>query len=163
MPRCLLFGVLKKHWVHVSYFQKYISSNFKIQFTKNAKSVTTVVFPLYSSIGIFIGTDPSATWVKKEFVSLPVSVPVCVSLYLSIYFSLSLSLSLPLFLSSLSRFKMKNCLVHHPTNHKPGKHGNPCINISKIMIHTLIDLFQATHQKLAASDWLGCRPTFFSS
>ena len=39
----------KKHWSHVSYFQKYRLSNFKIQFTKNIESVTTVVFALYSS------------------------------------------------------------------------------------------------------------------
>ena len=50
MLRCLLFGVLKKHWSHIFYFQKYGLSNFKIQFTKNVESVTTVVFPLYSSI-----------------------------------------------------------------------------------------------------------------
>ena len=29
----------KKHWMHVSYFQKYIPSNFKIQFPKDKKNL----------------------------------------------------------------------------------------------------------------------------
>ena len=48
MPRCLLFGVIKKIADMALIFRNIDFQTLKLNLLKNLESVTTVVFPLYS-------------------------------------------------------------------------------------------------------------------